>query len=77
MGSEHQDARCTSDRGPVRLQPAPYDILRIDEALPEANLNVALAAGRMWTADHLYPLLPWVRYCLDIPTRSVMTLLSL
>ncbi len=43
----------------MHLQPAPYDVLQVDEVLPEANLNTALAASRMWTADHLYPLLPW------------------
>ena len=41
------------------LQPAPYDILVADSALSEASIGTALAGSRMWTADHLYPLLPW------------------
>ena len=41
------------------VQPAPYDFLIADEVLSEASLSSAMAAGNMWTADSLYPLLPW------------------
>ncbi|KAK9833179.1 hypothetical protein WJX74_009440 [Apatococcus lobatus] len=40
-------------------KPAPYDMLVADSALSQASINTALAGTRMWTADHLYPLLPW------------------
>ncbi|KAK9868960.1 hypothetical protein WJX84_011185 [Apatococcus fuscideae] len=40
-------------------KPAPYDFLIADEVLSEASLSSAMAAGNMWTADSLYPLLPW------------------
>lgn len=38
---------------------APFDCLVADEVLSQQEVDAALGAASMWTAEHSFPLLPW------------------
>ena len=51
---------------------APFDCLFPDGALSEKEIKEARAGDAMWTAEHLYPVLPWSCIVLEaVPEAKV------
>ena len=54
------------------MQVAPLDFLQCDDALSEEQLQTANREYHMWTADGMYPMLPWSCCVLDsVPHENI------